>query len=165
MGILAPHKGVELILKVFSAIDAAELFLYGKSMIPNYEDHLRGKYSHNNIRFMGFQPMEDALSNIDVLLVPSLWYEPFSRVVVESFYYGVPVIASRQGGPLEIIEEGKTGFLFSTDRDEELVAIIRRIIKDPAILDGLKDNCLRKSEEFTLDKHIERYKAIYSQLT
>lgn len=164
MGILAPHKGVELILKIFSEMGDAELFLYGKSMIPGYEDYLRDKYSQNNIRFMGFQPMEDALSNIDVLMVPSLWYEPFSRVVVEAYYYGVPVIASRQGGPLEIVEEGKTGFLFSTDRDGELVAIVRRIIDNPALLSGLKDNCLRKSEEFSLDKHIDSYKAIYTQL-
>lgn len=164
MGTLARHKGVELILKVFSAMDGAELFLYGKSMIPGYEDYLRGKYGQNNIRFMGFQPMEDALPNIDITIVPSLWYEPFSRVVVESYYYGIPVIASRQGGPLEIVEEGKTGFLFSTDRDEELVAIVRRIIENPASLSDLKDNCLRKSEEFTLDKHIDRYVAIYTQI-
>ena len=39
------------------------------------------------------------------------WYEPFGRVVVEGMAAGVPVVATRVGGPREIIENGKSGFL------------------------------------------------------
>lgn len=164
MGILAPHKGVELILKVLSGIEGAELFLYGTSITPRYDDYLRGRFPHSNVRFMGFRSTEEALANIDVSLVPSIWYEPFSRVIVESYSYGIPVIASSRGGPVEIVEEGKTGFLFSPDKEEDLAAIVRGILARPESLGAMKDNCLRKSKEFSLDNHIEQYARIYRGL-
>lgn len=49
-------------------------------------------------------------ASLDVLLVPS-WQEPFGRVVVEGMAAGVPVVATRAGGPAEIIEDGVSGFL------------------------------------------------------
>ena len=54
--------------------------------------------------------LEVALGALDVLLVPS-WAEPFGRVVVEGMAGGVPVVATRVGGPSEIVEDGVSGFL------------------------------------------------------
>jgi len=47
------------------------------------------------------------------LLLPSIWYENFPRVLVEAFACGLPVIASRLGAMAELIEEGVTGLLFA----------------------------------------------------
>ncbi len=57
------------------------------------------------------------LAALDVLLVPS-WEEAFGRVVVEGMAMGLPVIATATGGPPEIIDDGRTGFLL-TPRDPE----------------------------------------------
>jgi glycosyltransferase involved in cell wall biosynthesis len=56
--------------------------------------------------------LEAVLGPLDVLLVPS-WEEPFGRVVVEGMAAGVPVVATRAGGPSEIVEDGVSGFLAS----------------------------------------------------
>ncbi len=48
-----------------------------------------------------------------VLVAPSLWYEGFPMVMVEAFSLGLPVIVSRLGGLAEIVEEGRSGLLFS----------------------------------------------------
>jgi glycosyltransferase involved in cell wall biosynthesis len=56
------------------------------------------------------EDLPSTFRSLDVLLVPS-WEEPFGRVVVEGMAAGVPVVATRAGGPAEIIEDGVSGFL------------------------------------------------------
>lgn len=46
------------------------------------------------------------------LVLPSVWYEAFPRVLVEAYACGLPVIASRLGALAELVEEGVTGLLF-----------------------------------------------------
>src|SRR5262249_20368172 len=62
-----------------------------------------------------------------VLVVPSRWQEPFSRVVLEGLAAGLPVVASRTGGTPEAIAHGRTGFLFNPDQPRELTALLDRL--------------------------------------
>ncbi|MGH9365070.1 MAG: glycosyltransferase family 4 protein [Thermoanaerobaculia bacterium] len=71
------------------------------------------------------------LSAIDVLVHCSLSPEPFGQVVIEGMAAGLPVVASREGGPSEIITDGKTGFLYPPGDIDELVTILERLLLDP----------------------------------
>lgn len=63
------------------------------------------------VRFLGQRDdMPAVLASLDVLLVPS-WEEPFGLVAVEAMAAGVPVVATRTGGPPEVIEDGHNGRL------------------------------------------------------
>jgi glycosyltransferase involved in cell wall biosynthesis len=66
------------------------------------------------------------LQAVDFLIVPSVWNEPFGRIVVEAFAAGVPVIASATGGIPEIVTEGRNGFLFDRNDAAALSMAIRR---------------------------------------
>ena len=55
-----------------------------------------------------------------LLLVPSEWYETFGMVIIEAFACGIPVFASRLGAMAELIEDGKTGRLFTPGSIEEI---------------------------------------------
>ena len=68
----------------------------------------------------------------DLLLVPSLWQEPFGLVVVEAMARGLPVIASNLGGPAEILTHGVDGLLVEPGNEQELAAAIRLLLNDPA---------------------------------
>ena len=57
--------------------------------------------------------------------VPSEWYENNPMTIVEAYSLGVPVIGARIGGIPEIVEEGRTGFLFRSGSIESLSAVIR----------------------------------------
>lgn len=59
------------------------------------------------------------------LVFPSVWYEGFPLSIVEAFAAGTPVIASRLGGMLEMIAEGKTGLLFHPGDADDLAHKIR----------------------------------------
>jgi len=65
-----------------------------------------------------------------VLVVPSRWQEPFSRVILEGHASGLPVVASSTGGTPEAIRHGLTGFLFNPDQPRELTAVLDRLETD-----------------------------------
>ena len=75
------------------------------------------------------EDLRAVFGSLDVLLVPS-WEEPFGRVVVEGMAAGVPVVATRTGGPAEIIQDGTTGFL-APPRDPGLWSdLLTRLLAD-----------------------------------
>ena len=75
---------------------------------------------------------------------PSEWYEncPFS--VMESQYYGTPVIASNMGGVPELLEDGETGELFAAGDQEELKGKIRELWNNREKLDAYTKKCREK---------------------
>ncbi|HEY4374007.1 MAG TPA: glycosyltransferase [Burkholderiales bacterium] len=69
-----------------------------------------------NVRLVGRQapaPIFERMRAAQFLLLPSVWYENFPRVLVEAFACGLPVVASRLGAMAELVEEGVTGLLFN----------------------------------------------------
>jgi glycosyltransferase involved in cell wall biosynthesis len=67
----------------------------------------------------------DVIGNARALICPSQWYEGMPRVVIEAMAVGTPVIASRIGTYLEMIEHGKSGLLFEAGRPDALLACVR----------------------------------------
>ncbi|HCM5348007.1 TPA: glycosyltransferase [Klebsiella pneumoniae] len=63
-------------------------------------------------QFLGSINQYDFLKQIDILIVPSKWQEPFGRVIVESMLHGVPVLVSNKGGMPELLENNE-GFIFT----------------------------------------------------
>ena len=82
---------------------------------------LKGRYEPRGVRFVGRVDASTFLSGIDVLVVPSLWHEPFGLVLCEAMDAGVPVVASAVGGIPEIVEHGQSGFLFQRGNGAELL--------------------------------------------
>jgi glycosyltransferase involved in cell wall biosynthesis len=70
--------------------------------------------------------MPGLLRKFDVLVLPSIWPEPFSRAVLEGLVSGLVVVATRSGGTPEIIVDGENGLLFTPNDPEELAKKIAR---------------------------------------
>ena len=67
------------------------------------------------------------IARADVLLLPSDDPEPFGLVVIEAFAVGRPVIASRAGGPLEVVHDGRTGWFFEPRDPDDLARVLRAL--------------------------------------
>ncbi len=82
--------------------------------------------------------------------------EPFGRVVAESLASGVPVIAARAGGPLEIVEDGVTGWLVPPEDVGALAGAMTRALAEggtPAG-DAMRAACRRSAEQrFAADRY------------
>ena len=81
---------------------------------------------------------EKFLQGLDVFFYRTRddWYEAFGRVVLEAMACGVVVIAENRGGYVELVEHGKTGFLFKDNA--EALEYFTRLQEDPALLAELK---------------------------
>jgi GT2 family glycosyltransferase/glycosyltransferase involved in cell wall biosynthesis/SAM-dependent methyltransferase/Flp pilus assembly protein TadD len=85
---------------------------------------------------VGWYP-QDRLAELygqaDIVVVPSVWEEPFGIVAAEGAAAGRPVVASRVGGLQTIVEDGVTGFLFRAGDTAELADRLGRLLDDPSL--------------------------------
>jgi glycosyltransferase involved in cell wall biosynthesis len=131
VGSLFPSKGIEFLLEKYSKLDLTNtrLLVFGKGINKKYENNLKAKYNQNNIIFKGFMKPKEIYPQIDILIVPSLWNEPFGRIVPEANSYGIPVLVSNRGGLPELVKEGKNGYVFDPDIEEDFEKQLELILK------------------------------------
>jgi len=84
------------------------------------------------MRWLGYlDPISQFWNMIDVVVVPSCGPEAFGRVLIEAMAMERPVVATRSGGPEEIIEANKTGLLVPLGDTAALTAAIDRLVAEP----------------------------------
>lgn len=132
VGRLEKIKGLDDVIPVFADHPDADLLIIGTG---EYEDALRARAADvPNVRFVGRLDPE-ALARYYAaaiaLIVPSVCFETFGIILIESFREGTPVIARRLGPFVEIVEGCGGGLLFS-DEDELRRAIVQ-LHTDPAL--------------------------------
>jgi glycosyltransferase involved in cell wall biosynthesis len=166
LGALTPQKGVELLLQSARQLPpgAFELKIAGAGA-PAYEAHLREQSNGlQDAFFCGFVPTQEFLSQIDVLVVPSLWNEPQGIVVAEAFSAGVPVIGSMRGGIPEVVEDGITGCLFEPTNVGSLTAAMKLFIQRPELLEQCSAQAIRKAQYLTSVRMRADYLAFYDRV-
>ncbi len=153
IGQLTEAKGIELLISVFSELHYKpnwKLIVAGKG-VPDYIDNLKSNYNTKNIDFIGIVNSDTFYKTIDVLVVPSLWNEPFGRVVIEGLKHKKYVIGSRRGGIIDLLPEKA---LFEPSKEE-----LSNIIND-IIVNGV-DNQI---EEYTDIKVTDKYIEIFNNI-
>ncbi len=130
VGFIGRHeniKGIETLLNAAKNISQEDFkFLIAGGGDDIYSQGLREKYKQQNIQFLGHKKPEEFYPNIDVLVVPSLWEEPFGRIIAESYTYGIPVIVSDKGGMQEVVEDGVTGLIFKAGDVQSLIEALKK---------------------------------------
>ena len=164
LGKVVPVKGVEYLLRTLGSISGGWELLIAGGGNPEYEESLRKRYASPQIQFLGFVRPAELLARIDVLIVPSLCNDPLPTVIFEAYSHGVPVIGSRRGGIPELIDDGKTGFLFSPEVPGGLEEAIRRFLRDRGLADRMLPDVLAKARHYTTERLVGEYLALYSQV-
>lgn len=163
LGRLEPAKGIESLLERISSTSSIQLLVGGKGE-ENYITQLKRKFECNNVRFLGFVNPGEFFKKIDYLVVPSLWEEPFGRVVIEAYAAGVPVIGSKRGGITDLVDDQKTGWLFEPDHDTEFERILDRLQNsDTGIYQNTSENCIEKAQLYDSDRIADLYMNLYSK--
>lgn len=115
-------KGVDWLISVFDGLDMnAELHLFGKGELAEQSIEILSKnkriYDHG---FLGESDLLEELKNIDVIVAPSLWDEPFGRVILDGYKNACPVIITNRGGMPEVVDNKKTGLILPDESDQSL---------------------------------------------
>jgi len=163
VGRIEKAKGIEFLLEKFSRLklENVKLFIYGRGLTKEYESEIKQKYESSQILFKGFKKPEEIYNEIDILIVPSLWNEPFGRIVPEANSYGVPVLVSNRGGLPELVEEGKNGYMFDPDKEGDFEEKLKKIIEMKKNSSCNFDN----KEKFSLENIINKFMGIYNVVT
>ena len=137
MGRVIPTKGIKVLVDTFKKLPSQKLSIYGsigvqKRFLETENIIFKGGYDNNTIN--------DVLNDIDVLIVPSTWYENAPLVIQEAFLAGVPVITSNIGGMSELVEDGINGFTFEVGDGQSLKRLIEKISNNPIFLNDLKSS-------------------------
>jgi UDP-glucose:tetrahydrobiopterin glucosyltransferase len=129
MGRISPEKGLEDAVAAAAATQT-HLKILGKLEDPDYWQRIQTQYPQAPIEYLGFlatQDLQAIVRQAQALIMTPRWVEAFGNVAIEALACGVPVIAYRRGGPAEIIESGKTGWLVEPDSVDGLIAAIGQI--------------------------------------
>ena len=165
IGGLSWQKGIHVLLEAFQGTQGArELWIAGdESFDPAYVARLRAQATPG-VRFLGRLTRGEVwktLAQVDVVVVPTLWYETFSFIVSEAFAAGVPVVASRLGALADRIREGVDGLLVPPGDESAWRAALQRLVDEPDLLARLRANV---HPPMTLDAHVDEIEALYTQL-
>ncbi len=137
-GQLQPHKGLDLLLQALAAGRKRHRLVVVGDARTDYAAECRALARQlgldRQVEWFGpCQPgqLPGLLPQLgQVLVVPSRWQEPFSRVVLEGLAAGLPVAASLTGGTPEAIRHGQTGLLFNPEQPHELLEILAGLEAD-----------------------------------
>ena len=165
VGQLVPAKGIGQLVTQMRAWTASqcELLVAGKGAAA-YETALREE-APPNVRFLGFVDPDQVYEAVDVLVVPSLWEEPFGMIVLEAYGHGLPVIAAHRGGLPEIVEDGRTGRLYEPLQPHTLLQAIEAFVRDRSLLEGMRELVLETASAFLLDKMQAEYLDLMAEVT
>lgn len=145
MGQIARHKGVHVLFEAARRMPDASLTVraYGDTAyFPEYTARLRRLIAGDErLELAGVyrrQEVSQVLRELDVTVVPSLWYENCPNVILEAFAHRTPIVASNLGGMAELVHDGENGLLFALGDADDLVRQLRRLLDDPCLLPALR---------------------------
>ncbi len=110
------------------------------------------------------KPLE-FLAGMDLMICPSSEFEPFGLVICEAAGLGVPVLASRTGGPEEILVDGESGWLFDAGDWAGAARRLAEAVSDRTLREGIgirgREHVRKK---FSIEKMVAEYLRVYSTL-
>lgn len=166
-GLLVLLKALDLLMKERSQEDGEvpplHLNIFGTGdqvYVDELHAFLREKDLTQFVTFHGRISQDELIGYYDrshIMLVPSLWQEPFGLVIAEAMARGLPVIASDVGGPAEILTPGVDGLLVKPGDEQALATAIRQLLENPEERKQLgQAGQITVQERFTIEENAKR---------
>lgn len=169
IGTMAPHKGSDTLVEAFKMLPEgteATLSIHGNlERFKPFVERLRGLAGDDpRIEFAGPFQREDVgriLAALDVLVVPSRWYENQPGVILEAFAAGMPVVATDLGGMSEFVKHEHNGLLFRLEDAADLSRQLQRLASEPGLMRRLRSNI---GPVKTVERDVEELEKLYGRL-
>ena len=175
IGRLTPLKGhvhfIKAIQKVSRSIPNIKAWIVGsapKSKLHYQEDLeilVKRLGLSQVIEFTGKRSdIPQILSRVNLLVLATTTHEAFGRVIIEAQAAGVPVVATKVGGVVDIIDDGIDGLLVTPGDPESMAEGINRVLRDQELSSTLAKNAyLKVLSRFTLEKMAEKTIKVYQE--
>ena len=174
IGRITPLKGHIYFLRAMAKVlkwcdQNLRILIVGDAPKREYKEELEME-----VKRLGLENITDFISATDdipsimerlnLLVLSSIKPESFGRVIIEAQASGVLVVATRLGGAIEIIEDGKTGLLVTPSEPEEMAKAIIRLIMDEKLAEEITKNAYERiKQKFTLENFAENTLKVYEE--
>lgn len=171
LGNVRPAKNYPLLLDVASTLiqkgAEVQFVIAGhqkKDLMSQLEIKMKSLNISDKVHFLGFQnDTAEYLRQLDVFLLTSS-SEGFSIATIEAMASELPVVATRCGGPEEILEHGKTGLLVAKESCEEIVAALYELMSNRSLRQQLAlSGKVHAENAFSVGGMYQSYAGIYQR--
>lgn len=179
VGRIAPEKGQHVFLESLAMIVPAHpethALIVGDARIARvdgcewYWEYLHERVTtlglEERVTFTGFlEEVVHAYAALDVIVLPSV-AEPFGRTLIEAMAMAKPVIATRAGGTVEVVEDGVTGLLVSSGDAEELASVISQFANDKSMAMRMGEKGRERVKRlFDIRENVRKIEEIYKSM-
>ena len=115
--------------------------------------------STNYIEYKGevdYNKSVEVLNNYDIMLFLTYYKnEGFPGTIIDAFYAGLPVIATKWNSNYEVLKDGVTGLAVDVGNIDQVVDKLIFLYNNKDILDKMKEKCLKESDKYNPDKVME----------
>lgn len=165
-GRLSPEKGIGVLLEAWRRLgDGPELVVVGGG--PLAAEVERASAELSRVTYRGQLALPEVIGlmrQASLVVVPSLWYETFGRVVAEAFAVGTPVVASRIGPLSEMVEPGRSGALVPPGDPEALAEAVAGLWRGREGLSELRRGARAAFEaSYTAERNLAAFERIYAR--
>ena len=164
IGSLEGFKGINFLIETFKEIqsDDIRLTICGVGKLQNQV--IESIKSDSRIQYLGRvdkEEKENVFVNSDVMIVPSIWYEPFGRVIIEAYKFGLPVIACESGGITELLNDKYSIGIPSGDKIKLIEAILKLSNRD--VIHSYLPELEATLDKYNINDQIMQFEKIYTK--
>jgi len=168
LGRLSPEKGLRSLIAAWEHLDGTiPLRIAGDGPLREELDAEIDRRRIAGVKVLGRVPDADLLAEMKrarFLVLPSEWYEGLPLTIAEAFACGVPVVASRIGSMIELVEDGVTGLHFMPGDATDLAAKVEWAWSHPKEMEEMGHAVRREYEtKYTPEINYMRLKEIYER--
>ena len=168
VGRLAEKKGVCYAIEAMRYVDNAMLVIAGDGPLRNeltaQADELY-KETGKEIVFIGaktHEQLKEIYASADIFVMPSVTAkdgdkEGFGLVMLEAFASGLPIVASRSGGIVDLVKDGVNGYLVPEKNSKGLADRINLLIKDDCVYDNMQTEAYRTAKQYDYSIIAKKY--------
>jgi hypothetical protein len=170
IGYFGKHKGIHVLLDALQYLNNKQkitINLIGEGVLfTQCKNEVNNKNLNNVVKFWGkIKDIEDAYAQTDVFILPSIWPENQPVSITEAMSAGIPVIASNGGGIPELIEHGKTGFLFDMGDARDLAKNMSEFIEMPENIRVFGEHAQEKMRDNSFDNQVKKIIEVYDLIS
>ncbi|MBF0429763.1 MAG: glycosyltransferase [Fibrobacteria bacterium] len=168
LGRISQEKNLDMLIENYPLLGKKDydvnLTIIGEG--PYLEEMKQCLSQAKKIDFTGFlrgTELAGVLAAADIMAFPSTT-DTFGNTVLEALASGIPCIVSNQGGPQEIIEDGKSGLVFDPNVEGDFLKKIIFLMEKPDILESFKKAARERALQFTHENSADTFWAFYQNL-
>ncbi len=161
-GRLHPLKGLDILLDAVASLPPQAVTLrVGGGGAPDYVAALQSRAAAlPNVTFVGHVDPAAFFPTLDLLVIPSVWEDPFPRVFHEALAYGVPSLVTPVGGLPEVIHPGCNGFVTNGTDASALRASFAALIASGWDREAMRVACRAAATAYAPDRIVGQYEAV-----